>query len=46
MASLGWKDVIDLGDISTARGSEMLLPIWVRLMAALGIPVFGIKVVR
>lgn len=27
----GWKDVIDLGDITAARGTEMLLPIWVRL---------------
>lgn len=27
----GWKDVIDLGDITTARGTEMYLPIWLRL---------------
>jgi 8-hydroxy-5-deazaflavin:NADPH oxidoreductase len=29
----GWKpeNIIDLGDISTARGTEMLLPIWLRL---------------
>src|SRR5947209_6140866 len=31
--SFGWPVVIDLGDISTARGTEQLLPIWVRLMA-------------
>ena len=31
----GWKTVIDLGDITTARGTEMLLPLWVRLMGAL-----------
>ena len=23
----GWRSVIDLGDITTARGAEMLLPI-------------------
>jgi predicted dinucleotide-binding enzyme len=42
----GWRDVIDLGDITTARGTEMLLPIWVRLMTALGTPMFNFKVVR
>jgi hypothetical protein len=43
---LGWKDVIDLGDISNARGAEMWLPLWVRLFGALGTPMFGMKVVR
>src|SRR6266849_3948167 len=27
----GWKSVVDLGDITSARGTEMLLPVWVRL---------------
>ena len=42
----GWRTVIDLGDITTARGAEMLLPIWVRLMGALGSPFFNFKIVR
>jgi predicted dinucleotide-binding enzyme len=42
----GWRTVIDLGDITTARGAEMLLPIWVRLMGALGTPFFNFKIVR
>ena len=42
----GWRDVVDLGDITTARGTEMLLPIWVRLMSALGTPMFNFKIVR
>jgi hypothetical protein len=42
----GWRDVIDVGDITTARGTEMLLPIWVRLMGALGTPMFNFKIVR
>ena len=42
----GWREVIDLGDITTARGTEMLLPIWVRLMSALGTPMFNFKIVR
>ena len=46
LESLGHTDVIDLGDISTARGPEMYLPLWLRLWAALGTPIFNIKVVR
>jgi 8-hydroxy-5-deazaflavin:NADPH oxidoreductase len=42
----GWRTVIDLGDITTARGPEMLLPIWVRLMGTLGTPFFNFKIVR
>jgi predicted dinucleotide-binding enzyme len=42
----GWKDVIDLGDITNARGMEMWLPLWVRLYGALKTPMFGIKIVR
>lgn len=42
----GWNDVIDLGDISTARGTEMLLPAWVRVWAATGNGYFAFKVVR
>jgi 8-hydroxy-5-deazaflavin:NADPH oxidoreductase len=42
----GWKDVIDLGDISTARGSEMFLALWARLYGALNNPMFTIRVVR
>ena len=42
----GWGTVIDLGDITTARGTEMLLPIWVRLYGALGTPMFNFKIAR
>ncbi|MEW1984520.1 hypothetical protein [Pseudarthrobacter oxydans] len=46
LEELGHRDVIDLGDITTARGAEMLLPLWLRLYAVLGTPNFNIKVVR
>jgi 8-hydroxy-5-deazaflavin:NADPH oxidoreductase len=46
LESFGHTDVIDLGDISTARGTEMLLPVWLRLMGALGTPAFNFKIVR
>ena len=42
----GWRDVIDLGDITQSRGSEMWVALWVRLFGALGTPMFGMKVVR
>lgn len=43
---LGWKNVIDLGDLSTARGTESFLPLWLRLYGALGTADFNVHVVR
>jgi 8-hydroxy-5-deazaflavin:NADPH oxidoreductase len=42
----GWRDVIDLGDLTAARATEMVLPIWLRLWGALQVPMFNLKVVR
>jgi predicted dinucleotide-binding enzyme len=44
----GWKkeNIIDLGDITSARGTEMYLALWVRLWGVLGTPHFNIKVLR
>ncbi|WP_395693160.1 NADPH-dependent F420 reductase [Nocardioides sp.] len=46
LESFGHDDVIDLGPLETARGTEMLLPVWLRLMCALGTAQFNVKVVR
>ncbi len=46
LRSLGWSDIIDLGDITTARGTEMYLPLWLRLWGATQAPMFNVKVVR
>lgn len=46
LQSFGWKDIMDLGDITTSRGTEMLLPIWVRIWGATQNPMFSFKVVR
>ncbi len=46
LAQLGHQDVIDLGGIETARGTEMYLPLWLRLMGALGTVDFNVHVVR
>src|SRR5829696_7958566 len=44
--ALGWTDVMDLGDLTAARGLEMWVSLWLRLLMALGGPMFNIKVVR
>jgi predicted dinucleotide-binding enzyme len=48
LADFGWppERVIDLGDISAARGMEMYLPLWLRLMGSLGTPSFNIALQR
>jgi len=46
LRSFGWTDILDLGDITAARGTEMLLPIWVRLFGVLQKPIFNFKIVR
>lgn len=46
LSEFGWKDVIDLGDITSARGTEMLLPIWLRLMGTFGTPMFNFHLAR
>jgi hypothetical protein len=47
LKTFGWKteNMIDLGDITTARGTEQLLPIWVRLYGSLQNPMFNFKIV-
>ncbi len=42
----GWKSVIDLGDITSARGVEMILPLWIQLMGIMKSPRFNFKVVQ
>jgi 8-hydroxy-5-deazaflavin:NADPH oxidoreductase len=48
LGRFGWpaERVVDLGDITTARGPEMYLALWVRLMRALGTPQFNIALTR
>lgn len=41
----GWRSVIDLGDITTARGVEMFLPLWRSLRDVIPALRFNIKVV-
>lgn len=44
--SFGWKkeNILDLGDISAARGTEQILPLWLKVMAAKGTPMFNFSI--
>lgn len=42
----GWKNIIDLGDIQTARSTEMLLPVWLALGSVLNTNYFNFKIVK
>jgi len=42
----GWKEVIDIGDITGARAQEMYLALWVRLYGKLQTPNLNVHVVR
>lgn len=46
LQSFGWRDIVDLGDITSARGTEMYLPLWLRSWGAVKTPTFSIKLVR
>ncbi len=42
----GWKSILDLGDITNARGQEAYVLLWARLYGSLGTPDFNLKIVR
>lgn len=48
LQQFGWlkENIIDMGDISTARGTEMLLPVWIRLWGALKTPMFNFHIAK
>ena len=47
LISFGWKDknIFDLGDITTARGTEQILPLWIRIMSSLKTGQFNFNIV-
>lgn len=46
LRSFGWKDVVDVGDITASRALESYLLLWVRLWGTLKTPNFSVKLVR
>ncbi len=46
LRSFGWSDIIDMGGLITARGAELILPIWLQLFGTFGHPQYNFKIVR
>ncbi|MEV4927800.1 NADPH-dependent F420 reductase [Streptomyces roseoverticillatus] len=46
LTAYGWRDVIDLGGLTTARATEMIQPLYLALTGVLGHEHFNLKVVR
>jgi 8-hydroxy-5-deazaflavin:NADPH oxidoreductase len=48
LETFGWLsgDIIDLGDITAARGIEAYVLLWVRLFQTLGDAAFNVRVVQ
>jgi 8-hydroxy-5-deazaflavin:NADPH oxidoreductase len=46
LQDFGWprESIVDLGGIAAARGTEMYLPLWLRLMGSLGTADFNIQI--
>lgn len=46
LESFGWLKIIDLGDITNARATEAMLPLWVRLFGKFGTGLFNFKIMQ
>jgi predicted dinucleotide-binding enzyme len=46
LKSFGWLHILDLGDLTTARATEMYIAIWLRPWGALGTGMFNVKVMK
>jgi hypothetical protein len=48
LKKFGWKEdsLVDLGDITNSRGTEALLPIWLRVWAVTKTGAFNFKIVK
>ena len=46
LRDFGWRSIIDLGDITEARATEQVLPIWVSLYRLYGTSRFNFRIVR
>jgi 8-hydroxy-5-deazaflavin:NADPH oxidoreductase len=45
LQSFGWTDIFDLGDLTSARGTEMMMPLWLRAFGKLGNVPYNFKIV-
>jgi hypothetical protein len=46
LEEFGWKSVLDLGDVTAARGTEAYLLLWLRLAGTLKTANLNVRVVH
>jgi 8-hydroxy-5-deazaflavin:NADPH oxidoreductase len=46
LAAIGWRNIVDLGDITGARAQESFMLLWLRLYGALQTPMFNIHIAQ
>jgi predicted dinucleotide-binding enzyme len=46
LRAFGWQAIIDLGDITSARATEQMLPLWTRLYSVLGTGEFNFAILK
>ena len=46
LRSFGWIHIFDLGDLSTARGTEAYVLLWVRLYGAMNTGMINVKIMK
>lgn len=46
LVELGWTDIVEFEALEAARGLEMWLPLWIRMMMRFGTADFNLKIVR
>jgi 8-hydroxy-5-deazaflavin:NADPH oxidoreductase len=46
LRAFGWLNIFDLGDLSTARGTEAYMLLWVRLFGAMNTGMINVKIMK
>jgi predicted dinucleotide-binding enzyme len=46
LRQFGWRSIVDLGGIASARGTEQLMPFWINLYQVYGTADFNYRIVR
>lgn len=46
LRAFGWHAIVDLGDITSARATEQMLPLWTRLYSVLGTGEFNFAILK
>jgi predicted dinucleotide-binding enzyme len=46
LRTFGWINIFDLGDLSTARGTEAYMLLWVRLFGSMNTGMINVKIMK